>query len=131
MLKIIGKWLISLSFVAVGVTHFTDPEPFLAIMPQALPWHLELVYLSGFFEIVGGLGLLFPTTQKRAAWGLLALLVAVFPANINMLVNEVYIGDMPQEKWLLWLRIPFQLIFAWGVSWAGEIWPKPRSEVNE
>jgi uncharacterized membrane protein len=88
MLKIIGKWLISLSFVAVGVTHFTDPEPFLAIMPQALPWHLELVYLSGFFEIVGGLGLLFPTTQKRAAWGLLALLVAVFPANINMLVNE-------------------------------------------
>lgn len=127
MLTTLGRFFVSLSFVAVGVTHFTDPEPFLTIMPPALPWHLALVYISGFFEIAGGVGLLLPATRKYAGWGLLALLVAVFPANIHMLVNEVYIGDMPQEKWLLWARMPFQLLFALGVLWAGEIWPRPKT----
>ncbi|MGB0639777.1 MAG: DoxX family protein [Myxococcota bacterium] len=127
MLTTLGRLFVSLSFVAVGVTHFTDPEPFLTIMPPALPWHLALVYISGFFEVVGGLGLLLPATRRYAGWGLIALLVAVFPANIHMLVNEVYIGDMPQEKWLLWARMPFQLVFALGVLWAGEIWPRPQN----
>ena len=114
----------ALSFIAVGILHFTSPEPFVSIMPAYLPWHLELVYLSGFFEILGGIGLMIPMTRRMAAWGLLALLVAVYPANINMLVNDIYLDDMPKERWLLWVRMPLQFLMAIGVVWTGEIWPK-------
>ena len=124
----IARTLVSLFFVYVGVLHFVKPAPFLAIMPPALPWHLELVYVSGFFEILGGVGLLWTRTRKAAAWGLLALLAAVYPANIHMLVNEVYLPDMPEEKWMLWARMPFQFLFALAVLWTGEIWPKTTPE---
>jgi uncharacterized membrane protein len=113
-----------LFFSIVGVSHFTDPAPYLSIMPPYVPWHLGLVYISGFFEIAGGIGLLVPYTRRRAAWGLVALLVAIFPANIHMLMNEVYLEGMPQEIWLLWARLPVQLVFAAGVLWTGEIWPR-------
>ena len=56
--------------------------------------------------------------------GLVALLVAVYPANIHMLVNEVYLPDMPQEKWILWARMPFQFLFGLGVVWTGGLWPR-------
>jgi uncharacterized membrane protein len=119
------KWwirgVVALSFLYLGVLHFLDPSPFVSIMPPYLPWHLELVYVSGFFEILGGVGLLYPGTRRAAAWGLIALLIAVFPANIHMLVNEVYLEGMPQERWLLWARMPVQLLFAVGVAWTGEI----------
>ena len=118
---------VGISYIVAGVPHFTSPEFYLPMMPPYLPAHMELIYISGFFEVVGGLGLLLPATRRYAGWGLIALLVAVFPANIHMLVNEVYIGDMPQEKWLLWARMPFQLVFALGVLWAGEIWPRPQN----
>ena len=59
-----------------------------------------------------------------AGWGLLALLIAVYPANIHMLVNEVYIGGMPQEPWLLWLRMPLQFVMAALVAWVAGIWPR-------
>jgi uncharacterized membrane protein len=87
---------------------------------------LELVYISGFFEIAGGLGLLAPQTRRPAAWGLLALLVAVFPANIHMLVNEVYLPDMPREPWLLWARMPLQFVMAAMVAASGGLWPRAQ-----
>lgn len=114
----------ALSFVVVGVLHFINPSPFVSIMPEYLPWHLELVYLSGVFEILGGLGLIIPMTRRYAAWGLVALLIAVYPANINMLVNDIYLDDMPHERWLLWARMPLQFLMALGVLWSGDIWPK-------
>lgn len=117
------RWAIAVFFVVVGVLHFTNPDPFLTIMPSALPWHLELVYISGFFEILGGLGLLIGFSRKLASWGLVALLAAVYPANINMLVNEIYLEGMAQEKWLLWARMPLQFVLAAGVCWVGGIWP--------
>lgn len=117
--------LIALSFISVGVSHFLEPELFVHIMPPVLPWHEELVLLSGFFEVLGGVGLLVPRLRRVAAWGLLALLVAVYPANVHMLVNEVYLPDMPQERWILWARMPMQLVFAAGVAWAGALWPQP------
>ena len=120
--------LVGISFAWVGISHFLNPGPFVGIMPPYLPWHLELVYVSGFFEVLGGVGLLIPKLRRPAAWGLLALLVAVFPANIHMLVNEVYIEGMPQESWLLWVRMPFQLIFAAGVAWTGGLWPRGSGE---
>ena len=122
--KVITRWLLALSFIWVGVRHFIDPDFFLHIMPPYLPWHLELVYVSGFFEVLGGAGLLHTQTRRAAGWGLLALLVAVYPANIHMLVNEVYIDDMPREKWMLWARMPFQFLFALGVAWTAGIWPR-------
>ena len=127
----IFRTLIALSFVAVGVKHFTDADLFVSIVPPYLPWHLELVYLSGVFEILGGLGLLFERSRKPAGWGLLALLVAVYPANIHMLVNEIYLDGMPEEKWLLWARMPMQLLFALAVSWAAGIWPKREAAKGE
>tara|TARA_B100000029_G_scaffold435953_1_gene450303 strand:- start:1489 stop:1944 length:456 start_codon:yes stop_codon:yes gene_type:complete len=122
--QICVRYLVGLSFAWVGITHFTNPDPFVLIMPPFLPWHLALVYISGFFEIAGGLGLLYKPTRRMAGWGLLALLVAVYPANIHMLVNEVYLEGMPKEKWLLWARMPFQFVFALGVLWSANIWPR-------
>ena len=130
MVSHLARLGIALSFVAVGVSHFTSPQVFVGIMPSYLPWHLELVYLSGLFEILGGLGLALPFSRRFAAFGLLALLVAVFPANIHMLVNEVYLEGMPREPWLLWLRLPFQLLFAFAVSWAGGLWPRPHPQAT-
>ena len=130
MYRSITRVPFALSFIAVGILHFTSPDPFVSIMPAYLPWHLELVYLSGFFEILGGIGLMIPMTRRIAAWGLLALLVAVYPANINMLVNDIYLDDMPKERWLLWVRMPLQFLMAIGVLWTGEIWPKVH-QTNE
>ena len=118
--------VVSLFFMWVGVMHFVDPEPFVLIVPPWLPAPRTLVYVSGFFEVLGGAGLLMPTVRRAAAWGLLALLVAVFPANIYMLTHEVYLPDMPQEPWLLWVRLPFQLVFAAGVAYAGGLWPRAK-----
>ncbi len=115
-------------FVWVGLQHFWDPSFFTQIMPPPLErWAFELVYISGFFEVLGGVGLLWKPTRQWAAWGLLALLVAVYPANIHMLVNEVYIDGMPQEPWLLWARMPLQFVLAAGVVWVGGIWPGRRT----
>ena len=97
-----------------------------SIVPPALPWPLALVYVSGFFEVLGGIGLLSGRTRRPAAWGLLALLVAVYPANIHMLVNEVYLEGMPRERWLLWARMPLQFVFAAWVAWVAGIWPARR-----
>ena len=119
------RYLTALFFAGVGVHHFIDPTPYLAIMPPYLPLHLELVYLSGLFEVLGGLGLLLPGTRRLAGWGLIALLVAVFPANIHMLVNEVYLPDMPKEEWILWLRMPIQFLFAWAVYHSAELKRSP------
>ena len=118
------RGVLGISFALVGVLHFTHSQVFLSIMPPYLPWHLELVYLSGIFEIVGGMGLLFPATRTIARWGLIALLIAVYPANIHMLVNEVYIEGMLQQKWVLWARMPLQFLMAFGVYWSGSTHPQ-------
>ena len=110
--------LLSFAFMSVGITHFTNPEPFVQMMPAYLPFHLELVYISGACEIAGGFGLMLPSTRKWAAYGLLLLLFAVFPANINMAVHEIYLFGMPEEPWLLWARLPLQLVIAALVWWA-------------
>ena len=82
------------------------------IMPPYLPWHLELVYLSGFFEVVLGVLLLIPKYTTIAGWGLIALLIAVFPANVHMALNApLYPAFAPV---VLWLRLPVQgILIAW------------------
>lgn len=111
------KWLLAVLFVAAGVNHFVRAEFYVAIMPPYLPWHEELVYLSGVFEILGGIGLLIPRLQVAAAWGLIALLVAVFPANVHMALSPESVPErfagVPPFVW--WARLPLQLVF---VAWA-------------
>jgi uncharacterized membrane protein len=83
----IGVVLAAIFYVIAGSLHFVRPEPYIRIMPPYLPWHGQLVAISGLFEILGGLGLLFPPSRRMAAWGLVALLVAAFPANLYMATN--------------------------------------------
>ncbi len=107
--------LLALVMVSAGTMHFVRPEPFVGIVPKILPAPRMLVAVSGFFEIAGGIGLLVPKLRKPAAWGLIALFVAVFPANVNMAVNGLWFGDMPPNPAAAWGRLPFQALF---IAWA-------------
>lgn len=110
--KRIMQWLLGLLFVAAGVNHFVHPDFYVRIMPPYLPWHLELVYLSGVFEIILGALLLVPSYTRLAAWGLIALLLAVFPANLHMALNSHLFPEIPAAA--LWLRLPLQgVLIAW------------------
>lgn len=111
-LKIIGKYLFGAFFIGAGLNHFVSTDFYLGIMPPYLPWHLPLVYLSGVAETALGALLLIRRWSKIAAWGLILLLIAVFPANLHMALNsELYAQFSPI---LLWLRLPLQgLLIAW------------------
>jgi len=114
--KLIALWTLAAAMVAIGVLHFVRPKPFVRIVPKYLPAPLTLVYVSGFFEILGGIGLLIPETRVWAAWGLIALYVAVFPANINMLTKNISLDPRkPIPRWMLWARLPLQFVF---IAWA-------------
>ena len=93
-------------FIAAGALHFLKPRPYESIMPEALPAHRALVYLSGLAEIAGGAGVLSPRTSRLAGWWLIATMLAVFPANINMAVDAERFEDIPEP--LLWARLPLQ-----------------------
>ena len=102
-------------FVNIGIDHFVNPEFYLTIMPPMMPLHLEAVYISGFFEILGGLGLLISRFRKISGWGLLALLIAVYPANIYMAITPEAFPDIP--IYALYLRLALQfLFFLWAYS---------------
>jgi len=88
------------SMISIGILHFAVSAPFVKIMPSYLPYPLELVYISGFFEILGGIGLLLPPVSQAAAWGLILLFIAVFPANINMAVNNIDLSGIPDSSFL-------------------------------
>lgn len=114
--KLVALWVLAVAMIGIGVLHFVRPKPFVRIVPKYLPAPLALVYISGLFEILGGIGLLIPETRAWAAWGLIALYVAVFPANVYMLTDNVSLDPRkPIPRWALWLRLPFQLVF---IAWA-------------
>jgi uncharacterized membrane protein len=118
------RWLLTVGMVGAGLNHFIAADTYVAMMPSALPAHRALVYLSGLAEIAGGLGLILPATRRWAAWGLIALLVAVFPANVNMAINHLPLGERVVPTWALWARLPLQLVL---IAWAW--WytrPEPR-----
>jgi len=114
----ISRAILASVMVFAGVLHFLYTDNYVAVMPDYLPWHEELVLISGFFEIAGGLGLLVPATRNLAGLGLIALYLAVLPANINMAVNNIQPESITIPLWLLWLRIPLQIPFIW---WAWRV----------
>jgi len=114
MLHLVSRYALAAIFAGAGLLHFIRPATYLHIMPPVLPVPLALVYVSGFFEIAGGLGLLFGATRWWAALGLVLLLVAVFPANVYM----AQIADQLRlPAWAAWGRLPLQALLMWWV-WA-------------
>jgi len=110
---------LSLFFINVGVDHFINPNFYLNIMPDYLPFHAEAVYLSGFFEILGGIVVLIPKLRALARWGLISLLIAVFPANIYMAMNPNVFPEFSLA--LLYFRLPLQFVFIFWVLKATEM----------
>ncbi|MCC7055073.1 MAG: DoxX family protein [Gemmatimonadaceae bacterium] len=104
-----------LVFILAGALHFVMPRFYLAMMPAYLPSPLALVYVSGVFEMLGGAGLLVPAARTAAAIGLIALLVAVLPANIEMLRAAHERGAGTPFLAVLWLRLPMQPLLMWWV----------------
>jgi uncharacterized membrane protein len=114
-----SRTVTGLVFVGAGVLHFVAPGTYERIMPPYLPLHRELVYLSGTLEILGGLGLLTERTRIAAGVGLILLLVAILPANVQMLIDARAAGKPSWWLTLLWLRLPLQGVLAtwvWRVS---------------
>ena len=109
------RYLLAAFMVTAGTLHWLTPDPFVKIVPSFLPYPLALVYISGFFEILGGIGLLVPRVSQLAAWGLVALFIAVFPANINMAVNRIALDGIPDSDLLRWGRLPLQAVL---IAWA-------------
>jgi uncharacterized membrane protein len=102
------------AFIVASVPHFTSPERYLPMMPPFVPEPVAMIYVSGGAELLGGLGLLVRRTARVAAWGLAALLVAIFPANIWVAINGANAAGLPSSPWYTWSRLPFQLVFiAW------------------
>lgn len=107
----------ALGFCGAGVLHVLRPALFVEVMPPWLPHPRLLVLVSGACEIAGGVGLLVPRVRRLAGWGLVALLVAVVPANIQMLRLARAEGATPLDTWLLVARLPMQLVLIWWVWW--------------
>jgi uncharacterized membrane protein len=108
LMRIILRWLAAIFFIVAGTFHFLKPELYLQIMPPYFPAPALLVAISGFAEIAGGIGILISPLRYLAGWGLIALLIAVFPANIYMLQHPENFHIAP---WILWARLPFQGVF--------------------
>ena len=110
---------LAVAFVGSGVLHLVRPRVFEAIVPPSLPAPRLLVYVSGVAEIAGGLGLLVPALREAAGWGLVALLVAVFPANVYM-ARQAGRFRRVAPAWALWARLPLQAVLIAWVLWASQ-----------
>ena len=102
-----GKAALGTVFILAGVMHLVATQVYARIMPPMLPTPALLVQMSGVFEILGGIGVLLPATQRYAAWGLVALLIAVWPANFYMAMDHQAWPRIP--VWALWARVPLQV----------------------
>jgi uncharacterized membrane protein len=131
-IKAASKYLLAIFMVGAGTLHFVKPDFYVKIMPPYLPSHLGLVYLSGLFEIALGVLLLVPRLSRFAAWGIIALLIAVFPANIYVYQQQEL---LPASPILHLLRLPLQIFFILWAYWhtrpsRGQSWPTPRRAVD-
>ena len=127
-----GRVGMGVLYVIAGAGHFIVTRAFVQNVPDYLPAHHELVLLSGAAEIAGGLGVLYPPARRTAAWGIIVLLIAVFPANLWMAQHPERFPTIPQ--WILWLRLPLQIPLIW---WAFQYTrpeptslPRPTSETH-
>lgn len=119
-----ARALISLGFLVSAGLHFTATDTEARLIPEFLPWRRELVLISGAAEVRGAIGLLYSPTRKASAYGLVALLIAVFPANINHAVQNIQLGGFMDSRVYQWGRLPFQALFIWAALWSAK--PEPK-----
>jgi uncharacterized membrane protein len=119
----IARVTAAIFYATAGFLHIRQPVPFVKIVPPFIPWPLAAVYVSGIAEIAGGAALLLPSLRRSAAWGLTALLIAVFPANVYMAMDRVQVTSSPLPDWLLWARLPLQAGLIWWVLWCSKEYP--------
>ncbi|AFK19504.1 DoxX family membrane protein [Haloferax mediterranei ATCC 33500] len=114
-------YVMGIFYIVAGVMHFVDPEVYVQLVPPSFPAALELVYISGIGEVALGAGVLVQRTRRLAAWGLIALLIAVFPANVYMATHDVVLTGAPEfmrnpSDAVSWARLPLQgvlILWAW------------------
>ncbi|MFK7913806.1 MAG: hypothetical protein AB8B93_07815 [Pseudomonadales bacterium] len=116
VLRYLGLAIVFVWFMFGGITHFTNPDFFVAIMPPYLPWHLEIVYLSGALEVLFAAMLLLPATRQLAGNLLIALTIAVTPANIHMWMHPELFPEV--EPPLLTVRLVIQVILLLVIWWS-------------
>lgn len=115
----VHRYILAALFLITGILHFVKPKLFTGIMPDYIPYHLVMVYVSGVAEVLGGLGILFEKTQVWVGWGLILLLIAVFPANINMTIKSIQrSGYTSLYSMVTILRLPLQFVLIYWVYWA-------------
>ncbi len=120
IMKNVARWVIAIFFIVAGANHFRTPEIYYAMMPTWITAPKLINEISGACEMLGGIGLLIPATRRCAGWGLLALLVSVFPANVHVALQG-HMDGTNFSPWILWARLPFQpvmMLWVWWVSLA-------------
>lgn len=115
-LRRVALLLLAIFFVAAGISHFALSGVYVRIVPPWLPMHVLLVQISGICEILGGIGLLFRKTRRFSGIGLIALLVAVFPANVQMALHPELYANIASAQ-VLWVRLPLQFVLIALVWW--------------
>ena len=130
MLRRLALLLLGIFFIAAGANHFVHPGFYVRIVPSYLPDRAWLVAVSGFFECLGGAGVLLPPARRVAAAGLILLLIAVFPANVEMAIHADRYADIASAA-VLYARLPLQLVLIAWVWWAADLsrnsWPIARA----
>jgi uncharacterized membrane protein len=117
--KTFFRGLLGVLMVLAGIVHFVNPEPYLMMMPDYLPWHAALVFISGVFEVLLGVALFVPKLRSLAGWGCIALFIAVLPANIYMASEGIQPPGLEMSPTVAWVRVAFQAVFiywAWAVT---------------
>jgi uncharacterized membrane protein len=110
--------LLAVFFIAAGILHFVMPGKYEGMIPFWIPDHPFIVKLTGVSENVGGIGLLIPRTRIAAGWGLIILLIAIFPANVEMLRQAYTMESSSLWRTALWMRLPLQGVLIWWIGWA-------------
>lgn len=110
-MKKVMLFVMAALYVLAGINHFLHPKGYIKIMPAYLPWHAQLVLISGIIEVLLGILLLFPNTRIIAAWLIIGLLVVVFPANLQMASNYYHQNNL--NLWIAIARLPLQIVLIW------------------
>jgi uncharacterized membrane protein len=115
-------YVMGVFYAAAGMMHFVAPKVYARVVPPQFPRPVALVYLSGITEIILGIGVLFRRTRQRSAWGLIALLIAVFPANVHMATSDVATDAAPDwadsiTRAAMWARLPLQGVLIFWAWW--------------
>jgi uncharacterized membrane protein len=116
--RTVSRFLLAICFIIAGTFHFIGPAPYLAIMPPYIPWPQEMIAISGVAEILGGIGTCFRVSRAAAGWGLIGLLIAVFPANLQAISTGMVVAGHAVPAWMLWARLPFQPLF---IAWVDRV----------